>query len=90
MEGGLDYENVAPGLSRRDRKRGKVVPLLATYRLELYGPTPADPKQMAPLSVSAVGLSLNCRKETAENLTKLLPDGYSVQIRPTVTLDGTS
>ena len=55
---------------------------LAEYRLILMGPPVSDANWRAPIASTAVGISSYLLRETEENMTKLLPEKYSVQIRP--------
>jgi hypothetical protein len=55
--------------------------ILATYNLVLIGPPDTISEDWrAPLARTRTVLSPSLLRETEENLTSLLPDGYSVRI----------
>lgn len=54
--------------------------VLATYTIELLGPRPSG--QDGIVSVGAVGLRAEYLRELQENISSLLPESYSVRIRP--------
>lgn len=54
--------------------------LLATYTLQLFGPKPTA-LWRGPIATTAVGIGPTLLRETEENLTDLLPEGYSVRIK---------
>ena len=55
--------------------------VLQTYVLQLLGPSPQRAGWQGSLQSTATGIGPRLLRETEENLTDLLPDGYSVRIK---------
>jgi hypothetical protein len=52
---------------------------IATYSLELLGPP--DPRRLGPLIQTPIGIAAPLLREIEENVTDLLPEGFSVRVR---------
>jgi len=55
--------------------------VLQTYTLQLLGPSPQRAGWQGSLQSTATGIGPRLLREAEENLSDLLPDGYSVRIK---------
>jgi hypothetical protein len=51
---------------------------IQTYSLELLGPP--DPRRLGPLVQVPTGIAAQLLREIEENVTDLLPEGFSVRV----------
>ena len=71
-------ENPEPTKTRPETTEAEV---LQTYTLQLLGPSPQRAGWQGSLQSTATGIGPRLLREAEENLSDLLPDGYSVRIK---------
>ena len=77
----LDVALDQADLQRKAARENPPEPVvLQTYTLQLIGPSPQRAGWQGPLQSTATGIGPRLLRETEENLTDLLPAGYSVKI----------